>query len=109
MQSCISTTSYIPTVFNSFFSFDELSDRFELPNARNRWERPLITLNDEEKTPVEDIYNILFENTVLPNKNIATEYVHTLFTHCVPLNNTFNRKSWRNRISSLRWIKELNQ
>jgi len=53
---------------------NELSDRFEVPNARNRWDRPLFTLHEANKLPVEEIKSLLFDNTEPLQKNTATEF-----------------------------------
>jgi len=53
--------------------FEELSQRFEVPNPRNKWDRPLFVLKKDDKTPLEDIKNALFENSEQQSRNFATE------------------------------------
>jgi len=52
--------------------FKELCKRFEAPNPRNRWDRPLYTLKSDERTPLEDIKNSLFDNA----QTVTKKYCH---------------------------------
>lgn len=54
---------------------EDLSSRFEVPNPRNRWDRPLFTIHKDEKLPLDQIKEALFENTDSMQRNQATEIV----------------------------------
>ncbi|PRP83169.1 hypothetical protein PROFUN_09597 [Planoprotostelium fungivorum] len=54
--------------------FEDMCNRFEVPNPRNRWDRPLFILRPEDVTPLEDIKNSLHETAENVPKNPATEY-----------------------------------
>lgn len=58
---------------------EEMCNRFEIPNPRNKWDRPLFTLTEKDITPLEEIKNILIDNSNIPNRNPATEYVNIIF------------------------------
>jgi len=51
---------------------EELSSRFEVPNPRNRWDRPLFTLLPEDELPFEQINESFNEKAEIPTKNLAT-------------------------------------
>jgi len=53
--------------------FNELSQRFEIPNPKNKWDRPLFTLTQDDKTPLEDIKMVLFETEEKYSRHVATE------------------------------------
>jgi len=53
---------------------DDLNARFEVPNPRNRWDRPLLTVREQEEIPFQDIFTALFEYSEAPPKNSATEF-----------------------------------
>lgn len=51
---------------------EQLFGRYELPNAMNRWDSPLLTLNPQaEDLPFQQIYDYLFKCT-LATPNMAT-------------------------------------
>jgi len=56
---------YDPTLF------EDLSQRFEEPNDKNRWDNPLFVLHAADSTPCETINDALFKTTAKP-PNIAT-------------------------------------
>lgn len=53
--------------------FEELCARMEVPNPRNRWDKPLFVLKKDDPTPCEEIMNTLFDPGSLPTRNVATE------------------------------------
>ena len=54
---------------------EELASRFEVPNPRNRWDRPLFTLNKDDSTPSQEILEALEDKASAPARNVATEIV----------------------------------
>jgi len=51
---------------------EELSSRFEVPNPRNRWDRPLFSVNKDDVLPFQDILDGI-DSSAVSMKNIATE------------------------------------
>ncbi len=58
---------------HKFLRISELCDRFEVPNPKNKWDRPLFTLKPEELTPLEDIRKQIMEEAEIVTRNTATE------------------------------------
>ena len=50
---------------------DELIMRFECPDSTNRWDKPLFTLEPEERLPIEEIKAALFD-VKAPKQNVST-------------------------------------
>jgi hypothetical protein len=67
------------TIQINIIRLEDYSNRFEVPNPRNRWDRPLITIREGNKLPWDDIKNVLLENPETVTRNEATEYVRNLF------------------------------
>ncbi|KAI0232976.1 hypothetical protein LSAT2_016756 [Lamellibrachia satsuma] len=51
--------------------FNELVMRFEPPDSRNRWDRPLFVLQSEDELPCQQIYEALFHSKA-PPPNLST-------------------------------------
>ena len=77
VRSCIAPNC-IPLIRNRL---EELSSRFEVPNPRNRWDRPLFTLGKDDPTPSKQILEALEDTNSTPARNIATEMVLQFFIH----------------------------
>lgn len=65
--------------------FDELIQRYEEPDSRNRWDSPLFTLQAREEVPLAEIHALLYEKKALrPNKSTqqvpiaSTNFVYEL-------------------------------
>ncbi|XP_007535213.1 protein KTI12 homolog [Erinaceus europaeus] len=62
-----SSTSHVPSAFYPPELLEALMRRFEAPDSRNRWDRPLFTLVGlEEPLPLVEIRAALFENRAPP-------------------------------------------
>lgn len=59
--------------------FDGLVLRYEVPDSRNRWDSPMVTVIDVEKIPFEDVEAALYSRKP-PPPNLATQ--------CPPLSDT---------------------
>lgn len=65
--------------------FEDLANRMEVPNQKNKWDSPLIILRDSEITPVQDIFQRIIHGRNL-TENMATvkqpalvqDYLHLL-------------------------------
>jgi len=51
---------------------EELASRFEVSNARNRWDRPLFTVSKDDTIECQDILDAIEDNS-FKTKNIATD------------------------------------
>ncbi|KYQ90729.1 hypothetical protein DLAC_09366 [Tieghemostelium lacteum] len=67
--------------------FEELCNRFETPNPKNRWDSPLFTLEPQHTLPFDLLYKTLFEvKELAPNYSTqsqpiaSTNFVHDLET-----------------------------
>jgi len=58
-------------VWLCFNSFDALVMRFEAPDSRNRWDRPLFVLQSDDPLPCQQIYEALFHSKA-PPPNLST-------------------------------------
>ena len=45
---------------------NSLNERFERPEAKNRWDSTLFTIKDKQTLPYEEIYNALFNKSAAP-------------------------------------------
>ncbi len=64
-----------PNEYNSS-SLEDMASRFEIPNPRNRWDKPLWTVKQDQSLPLQDISSYLYEIAEQPmQRNVATEYV----------------------------------
>ncbi|XP_006879739.1 PREDICTED: protein KTI12 homolog [Elephantulus edwardii] len=64
---CEKSAEHVPRTFYPTELLEALSLRFEAPDSRNRWDRPLFTLvGFEEPLPLAEIRAALFENRAPP-------------------------------------------
>lgn len=59
--------------------FDELVLRYEVPDSRNRWDSPMVTILDVDKIPFDEIESALYSRKP-PPPNLSTQ--------CPPLSDT---------------------
>lgn len=55
----------------SFELFEDLANRMEVPNQKNKWDSPLIILRENEEVPLENIFQIIVNGKSL-TQNMAT-------------------------------------
>nr|CAG4644971.1 EOG090X0A11 [Leptodora kindtii] len=55
-------------------TFEALIMRYEMPDSRNRWDKPLFTIHTEDELPLPDIFSCLYERKA-PPPNLSTQSV----------------------------------
>ena len=72
-------------LYGNKLRIEELSQRYEPPDNRNRWDCPLFTLTPDDPLPLEDIEAALFERrappprlSTLPQRLSETNFLHDL-------------------------------